>query len=113
MQIVIDIPSEIYEIAKQGYWKDPADDVYIAISKGTILPEHHGRLIDAGEVVKKINAMQDSLMSGIDTIWDRNKDRYKGMAYANQIILEETQTLLKPTDEARTYKERIKNGEPI
>ena len=115
VQVVIDIPQNVYEASKLMYARhDGLIQIPLeCIAKGVVLPEHHGRLIDAGEAVEKIRAMQDSLMSGIDTIWDRNKGRYKGMAYANQIILEETQTLLKPTDEAKTYKERIKNGEPI
>ena len=50
IELVIKIPEEIYEIAKQCKWKWPADDVYSAIKNGTLLPKGHGRLIDADEL---------------------------------------------------------------
>ena len=37
IELVIKIPTELYEIAKQGKWKWPADDVYNAIKNGTLL----------------------------------------------------------------------------
>ena len=51
MQIVIDIPEEIWEKVKDGY-------VPLGISKylmnGTPLPKCHGRLIDADEFIEKV-----------------------------------------------------------
>ena len=53
MQIVIDIPEEFYEWTKE-YWENHPDPkvhseidlATLAISRGIILPEKHGRLVD-------------------------------------------------------------------
>ena len=50
IELVVKIPEEIYEIAKQDLWKWPADDVYNAIKNGVPIPKEHGRLIDADEL---------------------------------------------------------------
>ena len=46
MQIVIDIPEEVYNDIKDGYYTDNMRKMGIAIGNGTVL-EPHGRLIDA------------------------------------------------------------------
>lgn len=52
MQIVIDIPENIYEEVKSGDWHDLAVEGFcIAVKKGTILPKGHGRLIDAEQLM--------------------------------------------------------------
>ena len=50
IKLVIKIPEEIYEIAKQDKWKYPADDVYNAIKNGIQLPKGHGDLIDRNDL---------------------------------------------------------------
>lgn len=45
MRVVIDISKDTYEIAKQGSWKWPADDVYNAIKNGKVLPEGRDELL--------------------------------------------------------------------
>ena len=44
MQIVIDIPSKYYEYCKN---QEDVVEIELAIKNGVVLPEHHGRLIDA------------------------------------------------------------------
>lgn len=52
MQIVIDIPEDLYEeCTRLG---DSSDILFEAIRKGKILPKEHGSLIDVDEVVKEI-----------------------------------------------------------
>ena len=47
MQIVIDISDKIYEKVKEHYVNPyEVDEIGQAILDGTILPEHHGDLID-------------------------------------------------------------------
>ncbi len=50
MQIVINIPKELYDKMKtyQGL-----DNAYFAIKHGTPLPKEHGRLIDADSFVQE------------------------------------------------------------
>ena len=58
MQIVIDIPEEIYNsaCATNNIWDmRMAGFVCSAIANGTPLPKGHGRLIDYGYVVDKID----------------------------------------------------------
>ena len=54
MQIVIDIPEELYknviERTNLGY---VGSDVWVAVANGTPLPKGHGDLIDRSEVTKK------------------------------------------------------------
>lgn len=50
MQIVIDIPDEIYKDIESRDWKNTIwarDSLMRYIHEGVVLPEHHGRLIDA------------------------------------------------------------------
>ena len=48
MELVVKIPDEWYEYVKNNQFLDINGDVLADIlSKGTILPENHGRLIDA------------------------------------------------------------------
>ena len=52
MQIVIDIPEEIYEriITKTDYAYDVMRTIR-AVERGKVLPKGHGRLIDADEMI--------------------------------------------------------------
>ena len=49
MQIVIDIPEEVYEKAKVTI-NEMCDSVWLGIKQGTPLPKGHGRLIDADDL---------------------------------------------------------------
>ena len=53
MQIVIDIPDEVYQDIQARDWKNTIwarDSLMRYIHEGVVLPEHHGRLIDADEL---------------------------------------------------------------
>ena len=58
MQIVIDIPEEIYENFQnakrigESKYKDYLVGIYFGIKKGIVLPKGHGRLIDADALEK-------------------------------------------------------------
>ena len=56
MKIVIDIDDNLYtRLFDNGADDcDDAVDIATAIRKGTPLPEHHGRLIDADKTISKI-----------------------------------------------------------
>ena len=54
MKIVIDIHEKDYQAIKNGHIPFSVLD---AIMKGTPLPEHHGRLIDADELEECIELM--------------------------------------------------------
>lgn len=50
MRLVIDIPDEIYKDIESRDWKNTIwarDSLMRYIHEGVVLPEHHGRLIDA------------------------------------------------------------------
>ena len=62
MEIVIKIPDKVYNIAKYGqYGNLNVDVVRKAIANGTPLPEHHGRLIDADALEKKMCDREEEL----------------------------------------------------
>lgn len=48
MQIVIDIPKDLYEDCKR--LGDSNDTLFEAIRKGEVLPEGHGELIDRNDL---------------------------------------------------------------
>lgn len=76
MEVVIDIPEEIYEFVQNtSFVEDESTlfkqtnaerrktlylfDIIDAIRNGTPLPEHHGRLIDADDI--RVIELEDSL----------------------------------------------------
>lgn len=64
MEIMIDIPEELYEAYKN---KPPMlgdagmDMIVQSIANGTPLPEHHGRLIDADAIPKHLVRDMDEI----------------------------------------------------
>lgn len=58
MQMVIDIPKEMYKSALNGYLCG-SETLVNAIKNGTPLPKGHGRLIDVDEVIKIANKKKD------------------------------------------------------
>ncbi len=52
MQIVIDIPNEMYDWYDNGFPdEDDAEKLWQIIKNGTLLPKEYGRLIDADNVI--------------------------------------------------------------
>jgi len=51
MRVVIEIPDKVYTYVKRGWEESKFDSVishvFNGIINGVVLPEHHGRLIDA------------------------------------------------------------------
>ena len=70
MQIVIDIPNEVYERFGREYWaEDLVSDyvtevILIAFAKGTVLPKGHGRIADMDAAIECIKEVK-----GEDAIW--------------------------------------------
>lgn len=56
MQIVIDIPENIYKQFNVDciYYPDDGKDLCVAVVKGTPLPKGHGRLIDADAIINTL-----------------------------------------------------------
>ena len=55
MQIVIDIPEELYKANHRGLEAEELWDLRIAIKNGIPLPKWHGKIIDYGYVVDAID----------------------------------------------------------
>lgn len=56
-QIVIELSDELYkEIASEDavYYPDDGGVVWQAVKEGTVLPDNHGRLIDANDLMAKM-----------------------------------------------------------
>lgn len=54
MQIVIDIPENLYKAAINGLNAEEIWDLRVAIKNGAPLPKGHGRLIDADRLKREI-----------------------------------------------------------
>ena len=55
MQIVIDIPQDVYDKVLSG---DGTGTIWAGyVKNGTPLPEHHGRLIDADAVIRELSVV--------------------------------------------------------
>lgn len=61
MKIIINISEDYYKDIQSRDWKNTiwADEVTRAIHDGTVLPEHHGRLIDADAMKKHYPIMEN------------------------------------------------------
>ena len=66
MQIVIKIDEKDYQSLKEGHIPF---NVLAVIRKGIILPERHGRLIDADRVIKKMEEREEKLKDD-RSIWE-------------------------------------------
>ena len=64
MQIVIDIPENLYKATVNGLDANEIWDLRVAVANGTSLPKGHGRLIDGDYLYKKFvaNKCHDSLV---------------------------------------------------
>lgn len=56
MQIVIDIPEELYKANHRGLEAEEVWDLRVAIKNGTPLPKGHGRLKDVDAFLSKVKA---------------------------------------------------------
>ena len=86
MQIVIEIPENDYNQIREYYEKNEiVEATYSYIYHGTVLPENHGRLIDADEAK---NTMMD-VMCG--TGYQTQAMNVVGSEFYTPTILEETE----------------------
>ena len=61
MQIVIDIPEELYkECQGDIYYPDTGGELWEAVKNGTQLPKSHGRLIDVKQIVTEDECIWNS-----------------------------------------------------
>ena len=70
MQIVIDIPEELYDrliIKGKDISEEETSTILDIIADGTVLPKGHGRLIDADNM-KRIDAIQMGDFNSIESI---------------------------------------------
>ena len=61
IQIVIDMPEDIFNLAKKYDEDGCANWSEMLIANGTVLPKGHGRLIDADKILKDTEGMEDNL----------------------------------------------------
>lgn len=59
MELVIDIPENLYKAAINGLNAEEIWELRVAIKNGTPLPEGHGRLVDMSEVIIKLMQFYD------------------------------------------------------
>lgn len=82
MQIVIDIPNDIYSAIVKQYRKDKElqtrDNLYKAIANGTPLPKGHGRLIDVSEYYKGSYNDAREFLDNAPTIIETDKEIENG-----------------------------------
>ena len=69
MKLMIDIPKEEYELVQHGNKSYRTElELMNAVANGTLLPEHHGRLIDADKLVDSILADRQSFYTQSEMI---------------------------------------------
>ena len=90
MQIVIDIPEEVYKQIKDSstIFRDDEKICYEAVQNGTPLPKGHGRLIDADETLKAMDSWDKFGYSCHDMFRltkDSEKDYVSYVHYADMV----------------------------
>lgn len=77
MQIVIDIPDEIYKDIESRDWKNTIwarDSLMRYIHEGVVLPKHHGRLIDADRLMRVDHIILESQVNNAPTILEATEE---------------------------------------
>lgn len=77
MQIVIDIPDEIYKDIESRDWKNTIwarDSLMRYIHEGVVLPKHHGRLIDADKLMRVDHIILESQIDVAPTIIEATEE---------------------------------------
>ena len=65
MKIVINVPEKVYNHFCRGCrFFDEVEEAIIAITDGTVLPEGHGRLIDADKLEYTCNSDECGMLTG-------------------------------------------------
>ena len=80
MKIVIDVPEKVYNHFCRGCrFFDEVEEAIIAITDGTLLPKGHGRLIDADELIKQLEALANDE-------WNKQVGSSKGLEEVIDIV---------------------------
>jgi len=66
MQVVIEIPEEEYKFL--DYYQSTNHTIFKAIKNGTVLPERHGRLIDADKLFQQVGIIKPKSQTEHDDI---------------------------------------------
>lgn len=77
MQIVIDIPDEIYKDIESRDWKNTIwarDSLMRYIHEGVVLPKYHGRLIDADRLMRVDHIILESQVDNAPTIIEATEE---------------------------------------
>lgn len=77
MQIVIDIPDEIYKDIESRDWKNTIwarDSLMRYIHEGVVLPKHHGRLIDVDKLMRVDHIILESQVDNAPTIIEATEE---------------------------------------
>ena len=87
MQIVIDIPEDVYKIC-QGH----KDIVYQYIANGTPLPKNHGRLIDADEILRELGSYH---IGGLNAIKNYNgENTWEDGLHTAWRVIDDSETII-------------------
>ena len=94
MQIVIDIPDDMYYAIEHRYWSAVNETVLLScVANGTPLPKGHGRLVDADDLLD--NTCLDEIPTIIEA--DKAESEDEDGEYQRQIEQLEHDILYEPT----------------
>lgn len=102
MQIIIDIPEDMYKDLKDGYiCEEYGDELVNLVSKAIVLPKGHGGLIDANELFKKMFICSDGSI-----VKDNDIDNFPNTLDVHYIkkSIRTAPTVLEADKEARNYE---------
>lgn len=100
MQIVIEIPDDIYQQAINGTEYDTLSlgiKLRQSVQEGVVIPKGHGKLKDADKIANEINALKDN--------WNRYGNEYESGRYESYDYAVDT------IDNVDTIIEADKEGE--
>lgn len=87
MKLLIDVDKDYYEIIKYNVEHGQEYKPFEIIANG-IPYENNGGLISREALLNEIMNAQEKLKSDNDTIWERNRGYFKGLAWANRLIID-------------------------
>ena len=103
MEIVIDIPEDVYTrlfdngIQDNEIAVDDVCEMARALRLGTPLPEHHGRLIDA-DALMKLYGLEDATKYGNETAEQQTHSYDTMMMYEIADMLDDAPTIIEGSD---------------
>lgn len=107
MKLLIDVDKDYYEIIKYNVEHGQEYKPFEIIANG-IPYEKNGGLISREALLNEIMNAQEKLKSDNDTIWERNRGYFKGLAWANRLIIDAP--TIEPQGEWFSVSERLPEG---